>query len=226
MDLRDFFRKYEDLQQVVDRAFDRVKQIYPENVTCAVKCSECCHALFDIGILEAIYISDRFHGRLDPEKKTKIIARAVQADRKIYRLKRKAFQNCRSAKDARKVLAETARQRVRCPLLNEQEQCDLYDFRPVTCRAYGLPVAIQGLAHTCGKSGFVRGESYPTLNLDKMNRQLNQLAQELVRTMNTRYSGLAEMLVPVSRALLTEYDDKFLGVRKEPGCPGKERPGP
>jgi hypothetical protein len=34
----------------------------------------------------------------------------------------------------------------------------------------------------------------------------------MVQSMPTKYDKLAEVLVPVSMALLTEYDDTYLGI--------------
>ena len=108
-----------------------------------------------------------------------------------------------------------AKERVRCPLLNEAELCDLYDYRPLTCRFYGIPTAIAGAGHTCGQSAFEKGKQYPTVNLDLVNSQLQQISMELIRDLKSRYVKLSDMLVPLSMALLTIYDDDYLGVGEE-----------
>jgi hypothetical protein len=88
----------------------------------------------------------------------------------------------------------------------------MYDNRPVTCRLYGVPTEIGGLSHTCGLTGFTKGKSYPTVHMDKMNQQLFALAVALVRDMDSKYAQLSELVMPVSAALLTEFDDAFLGI--------------
>jgi Fe-S-cluster containining protein len=90
--------------------------------------------------------------------------------------------------------------------------CYLYDNRPLTCRFYGIPTAIGGEGHTCGKSGFKKGEQYPTVNLDAVYNKLQQISAELIRDLKSRYVKLSDMLVPLSMALLTTYDDDYLGV--------------
>jgi Fe-S-cluster containining protein len=96
--------------------------------------------------------------------------------------------------------------------LNEKDRCDLYEYRPLTCRFYGVPAAIGGEAHTCGKSGFIAGQPYPTVKLDAMHRQLQEITAELVRDINTQYIKMADLLVPLSMALLTVYDEQYFGI--------------
>jgi hypothetical protein len=93
--------------------------------------------------------------------------------------------------------------------------CELYLYRPVTCRFYGIPTAIGGKGHTCGLSGFVEGEQYPTVSLDKIHEQLQKLSAELIQDLGTKYIKLVDLLVPLSMALISRYDEYYLGL-KEP----------
>jgi hypothetical protein len=68
------------------------------------------------------------------------------------------------------------------------------------------------MSHTCGKTGFEEGKSYPTVYLEKIQQQLDQISRELAQSLETRYTGMAEMLVPLSMALLTVYDEEYLGI--------------
>ena len=60
MDFKKHFVKYEALVEVVDGIFNRVKKEYPKEVFCREKCSDCCYALFDLTIIEAIYLNHKF----------------------------------------------------------------------------------------------------------------------------------------------------------------------
>ena len=123
----------------------------------------------------------------------------------------------RAAKDGKsteEILTEMARAQVRCPLLDDDGLCEMYDARPVTCRIYGVPTAIGGEAHTCGKSAFEKGQAYPTVYLDRIQDRLYALSHELAGSLNTQYKELGEVLVPVSLALLTEYTEEYLGIKK------------
>jgi Fe-S-cluster containining protein len=143
------------------------------------------------------------------------LEKANEADRRVHKIKRQAFKELKAGKSEDEILADLARQRIRCPLLNQTDLCDLYDHRPLTCRFYGIPTAIGGQGHTCGKSGFEKGEHYPTVNLDAVYNQLQQISAELIRDLKSRYLKLSDMLVPLSMALLTTYDDDYLGVGEE-----------
>ena len=105
-----------------------------------------------------------------------------------------------------------ASERIRCPLLNDENLCSLYEYRPITCRFYGIPTSIGGKGHTCGKSGFVEGKQYPTVNLDIIHKRLYELSDELVKKIKSRHIKMAEMLVPLSMSLLTVYNEEYLGI--------------
>ncbi len=227
IDFTTFFKKYEELLKAADAVFEKVRTQYPDSVKCNEGCSDCCHALFDLTLIEALYINHQFNKAYEgrEEEKKEIVERANVADRQAYRIKKEAYKALESGVPEAEILAEMAKKRTRCPLLNAQELCSLYDYRPITCRFYGIPTAIGGKGHTCGKSAFTPGEQYPTVNLDVVQSRLYQISDALVRAMKTRYGKMSEMLVPLSMALLTIYDDEYLGIGepKEDGAEESER---
>ncbi|MBW2598144.1 MAG: YkgJ family cysteine cluster protein, partial [Deltaproteobacteria bacterium] len=123
-----------------------------------------------------------------------------------------AYKSKTAGKDETEILMDIAAERVRCPLLNDDEMCDLYEYRPITCRLYGIPTSIGGRSHTCGKSGFVEGKPYPAVNLDVIHQRLYDISNELVRDIKTKYIKMADMLLPISMAILTDFDEEYLGV--------------
>lgn len=214
-DFTPFFKKYEELLITVDSVFDRMKAGYPECVKCKIGCSDCCYALFDLTLIEALYINHHLNRTYEGEKRRQLLERANRADRDIYKLKRKAYKTLESGKSEDEILADMALERIRCPLLNDEDQCDLYEYRPITCRFYGIPTAIGGKGHTCGLSGFVQGEQYPTVKLDMIHGKLYEISHEIVQGIQSRYSKMADMLVPVSMAMLTDYNPEYLGIGDE-----------
>jgi Fe-S-cluster containining protein len=216
IDLNPYFKKYEDLVATADEAFERVKKAHTDCVKCGEQCADCCFALFDLTLIEALYIHHKFTEKYGGSARVELIEKANRADRRIYKLKRKAFKEFQSGKDEGEILAEMAFERVRCPLLNEKDLCDLYDNRPLTCRFYGIPTAIGGAGHTCGKSDFKQGEQYPTVNLDNVYNQLQQISAELLRDIKSKNVKLADLLVPLSSAMVMDFDEVFLGVADEP----------
>ena len=214
LDLSEFFKKYEAIIGESDQVFNAVRAKYSENVRCEKGCSDCCHALFDLTLVEALFLNTVFGARFTGKDRTRILKRADEADRQVHRLKRDAFRAVKDGQNAQEILLEMAKVRVRCPLLDDDGLCEMYDARPVTCRIYGVPTAIGGEAHTCGKSAFEKGKAYPTVYLDRIQDRLYALSHELASSLNTSFKGLGEVLVPVSLALLTEYTEDYLGIKK------------
>jgi Fe-S-cluster containining protein len=212
MNLQPHFDKYLALVGQVDAVFNQVQEAYQDCVTCKLGCSDCCHAVFDLTLIEALYLKTQFDAVFGPEDADKIIERANFADRKVHRLKRNAQKEYQEGKSEDSILHEMAAERIRCPLLNDDERCELYPHRPITCRLYGIPTAIGGKSHTCGISGFKKGISYPTVKLENIQSKLYELSMDLATDLKSKYPKLGEMLVPVSMALLTEYSASYLGV--------------
>jgi len=216
VDFTSYFEKYEALVAQADGAFDRVKNTHADCVKCEEKCADCCFALFDLTLIEALYIHHKFNEKYQGSEKAELLEKSNRADRRIYKIKRKAYSDLQAGKNEAEILAAMAFERVRCPLLNEKELCDLYEYRPITCRFYGVPTAIGGAGHTCGKSGFKQGEKYPTVNLDAVYSQLQQISAELLRDIQSKNIKLADLLVPLSSAVILDFDDVFLGIAEEP----------
>ncbi len=214
LDLKKHFVKYEALVQMVDAVFDRVKNEFPVEVFCREKCSDCCYALFDLTLIEAIYLKDQFSRQFSGSQKNKILEISDKTDRALTKMKRQAFKAVKEGADQLEIIAKMSQERVRCPLLGEDNLCAMYDKRPITCRVYGIPTSTGGVSHICGRTNFKQGEPYPTLNMDKIYTQLQLLSAELVKEIQSEKIKMHEMLVPVSMALMTTFDEDYLGVKK------------
>jgi len=222
-DFTPYFKRYEAIVAVADKAFDQVAAQHPECMRCGLGCADCCFALFDMTFIEALHINHQFKRQTEGLQREVLLDRANTADRQIHKIKRQAADKIKSGVDEALVLEDVARQRVRCPLLNAGNTCDLYAHRPITCRLYGIPTAIYGKGHTCGKSGFEPGTAYPTVRQDALQQKLIALSAELVQAMGSRFRGLADLLMPLSMALLADFDDEYLGVKKtdDPATPSQ-----
>jgi len=215
LDFTEFFKRYEAIIGEADQVFHAVRDKYAENVRCEKGCSDCCHALFDLTLVEALYLNSNFNSKFSGKARNEVLERADAADRQVHLLKHEAFKAVKDGKNAQEILAEMAKVRVRCPLLDDEGACVMYEHRPVTCRIYGVPTAIGGAAHTCGKSGFEKGKPYPTVYLDRIQDKLYALSHELASAVHSRYKELGEVLVPASLALLTTYSEEYLGIKDE-----------
>lgn len=215
MNFSKFFDQYETLVRQIDAAFDKVQGQYPQCVRCRSGCADCCHALFDLTLVEAIYIKSKFDAEVPEALNTEIVEAANKADRAINKIKRQAARDHKEGKSESGILKEMAEKRIRCPLLDASDRCRMYKVRPITCRIYGIPTQIGEMAHSCSLSGFKGGERYPTVKLDQIQSKLYEISSALAREINSRYIRLAELLVPLSMALLTDYNPEYLGVKKE-----------
>ena len=207
-----YFRQYEGLSQAADQVFEKVKAEYPDCVKCDRECADCCHALFDLTLIEAMYLNARFKARYKGEVREALLEKANRADRSIHKLKRDAFRKLQDGKDENEILADLGAEKVRCPLLNDQDLCDLYDHRPITCRLYGIPTSIGGMGRTCTLSGFEGGTAYPTVDIDKIHGRLQMISGELLRDIKSHNIKLVDLLMPLSMALMTEFDEEFMGL--------------
>lgn len=210
-----YFRQYEALSRTADQVFEKVKAEFPQCVKCERECADCCHALFDLTLIEALYINDRFNARFKDEEREAALEKANRADRQIHKLKRDAYRELQAGKDENEILNELAAVKVRCPLLNDRDLCELYDHRPITCRLYGIPTSIGGLGRTCALSGFEGGKSYPTVDIDKIHGRLQEISGELLRDIKSQNIKLVDLLMPLSMALMTEFDAEFLGLQTD-----------
>ncbi len=211
LDFSATFAKYEKLVASVDEIFRRVREQCGDAVACRPGCSDCCHAVFDLSLVEALYINRKFNERLHGLERQAVIERADEAERRQVKLAKKAFKRSEQGAQAEEVLEDMARKRVRCPMLQADDACVLYDIRPITCRLYGIPLSIAGQGHTCGLSNFEPGRPYPTVNMERIHGALAELSQEIVDGLNTKYTRMTSMLMPLASALMSTFDEEFLG---------------
>jgi Fe-S-cluster containining protein len=213
LDFTKTFGKYEAMVAEVEKGIHRIKEANPGEILCQKGCCDCCYAVFDLSLIEAVYLNYRFFKDREKNDQEEILERADTADRQAYRIKRNLNKLLTQGKQTEdEILTMLSRERIQCPLLNKNDLCDLYENRPITCRVYGVPTAIHGAGHSCGKSGFKEGISYPTINLDRINQKLLGLSEALLKEIGAENEELKMRLLPVSTSLLTDYDEEFFGL--------------
>ena len=116
-----YFDKYEVLVKAADQIFAQMEKDFPECVNCKIECSDCCNALFDLTLIEAIYINKKFNESIVDHRKENIIDHANSTDRKIAKIKRKAYKELQAGKNEGEILADLSVERARCPFLNSGE---------------------------------------------------------------------------------------------------------
>lgn len=212
-ELSPIFSRYENLVAESDALFSRVHSEHADCVTCHLGCSDCCHALFDLSLVEAMYLNNAFATAFGYGKeRSDILLSAADTDRQTTRIKRELYRASKDGTPPEEIMRQAAAIRIRCPLLDKHDSCRMYDKRPITCRLYGIPTAIGGQGHVCGKTAFSKGGAYPTVNMDKIQNRLAALSQDIATTLKSRFTELHQVYVPVSMALITKYTDSYLGI--------------
>jgi hypothetical protein len=213
LDFTETFLRYEALVSEVDKIFSAMQEAHKDCVRCETYCCDCCYAVFDVTLIESVYINYHFNRSLNRKERRPIVRRAEKADRQYYQIKRKLQKMyIQQGKPPEEVFSRLAEERVACPLLNDEKLCGLYARRPITCRVYGIPTSIGGVPHICKESGFKEGAAYPTVNLDNMNDRLIQLSKELLEEIGSEQLKMQMSLVPVSSALMTTYDAEHFKI--------------
>ena len=210
------FEPYDDLVSKADQAFERMVDEFGECVRCEPKCADCCHAVFGLFLIEAVFLKHDFD-QLREDERDAALERCAAADAGLEKLE-SLLAEFRDDPEMRAY--SMARARIRCPLLNDDKECILYPYRPITCRIYGIPTMIQGALRVCGRSGFRKGHSYPAFNLDGVHRELYQLSRELLGDREKDGSERASLLFSVSKVLKTPVEELIAGDSQAPGVKG------
>ena len=197
MNFSPLFQRYETLVIKADEAFKKMANDYSGCVKCERHCSDCCHAVFGLFLIEAAYLKHHFDA-LDRKERRAATLRGNKTDKDFEELEKKI----KIYKDDPQMASYSlSRARIQCPLLNNNQDCILYSHRPITCRVYGIPMAIHGKAHVCGKADFRKGKTYPTFNLDEVQRELYLLSKELLEKTHKGDAEKASFLISVSKAI-------------------------
>ncbi|OCC16499.1 hypothetical protein DBT_0316 [Dissulfuribacter thermophilus] len=150
----------EGLFENADWAFSEIAKAFPNEVACSKGCSDCCHAMFDVSLIEAILLKKEFLA----------LPRKVRRD--VERNSKRALKEFRAVSNTK----DPSTVKIRCPLLSKQDSCLIYKARPINCRTYGVPTNIDGKAHVCPNSRFELGKNYTTLNLGPLQARLLELS--------------------------------------------------
>jgi Fe-S-cluster containining protein len=128
-----------DLVQIVDAALAEAARKAGAWLACRPGCCECCIGPFAISTADAVRLRQGL-AAVDLEVAARIVDRARAS---VARLERDY-----PGDTLRRVLDEDAAgDDERCPALNpETDTCDLYAWRPITCRTFGPPVHFAGEA--------------------------------------------------------------------------------
>lgn len=199
----DLFQSYEGVVDRAETAFQEMQKAHGACIKCEPHCSDCCHAVFGLFLIEAGYLKEHFD-KLTEEEKKAALSRCEQAEKSLERLQNMLREH---EGDPQMQAYIMSRERIPCPLLNEEQECVLYTHRPITCRVYGIPTKVQGKARVCWKADFKKEERYPVFDLDGAYRELYVLSTDLLKGVGEDNPENASLLISVSKSITTNLED-------------------
>ncbi len=217
--MNDLLDSYGALLEEVDIWFARCLERHPEMIACRAGCSACCRGLFDITLLDALYLRRGFD-RLPGEVKTKLSAEASRRLEGLTRVNPAFVEpwllNGIPEADWDALMPEE--DETPCLLLSASGGCLAYEYRPMTCRLNGIP-----LIDISGEELF---DEWCTLNFtdadprqyadlrfgftDLFNREL-LLFRELLRRLTGSARNEVDLFIPA--ALVIEYDKAVSAIK-------------
>lgn len=192
VDLSPFFQDYEALLLGVDTLFREAAATRTDLQSCGSETDRCCYELVELSLVEAAYLSHHMNRVLPSAKRTSTIDRALHVVKKVREL-RKAMEteSSQPGHDTRKLREAYRTSEVLCPL-SLDGKCEVYEFRPVACRIFGL-----GDSWRDAEGAIVQDEAQKT---DPQAPDLNDQVR------NTLAKISADMLYALS-SLFTEGDE-------------------
>jgi Fe-S-cluster containining protein len=134
------------LIQIVDAALAEAARKSGEWLVCRPGCSQCCIGVFPINQLDAVRLKTGLAdlAKREPERAERILGRARGSVQRLASIFPGDSLTGTLAGDEAQLAAfadSELADREPCPVLDpDSGTCELYDFRPMTCRVFGPPV--------------------------------------------------------------------------------------
>ena len=125
--------RYKAILERADEFFASVQREQPANLQCGRGCTFCCYGLFEIGAADIPILAEGL--RLSHPARRKMILRKA---REI--VSASDHPNLREASPETKDAFFGRTDSTPCPVLSGNGECLLYDYRPLVCRTFGLPL--------------------------------------------------------------------------------------
>jgi len=143
----------QQLVQIVDAALADATRRSGPWLVCKPGCSQCCVGVFAISQLDAARLR---HGleeleRSDPKRAARVKQRVAASRKRLSRdFPGDPVTGILDESDEAQERFEAFANQVPCPVLDPRTgTCDLYESRPLTCRAFGPPVRSDGGLGVC-----------------------------------------------------------------------------
>lgn len=126
-------RLYKRILRDADAHFRAAFARYREHFQCGVGCSFCCYGLFEIGAADVAVLADGLR-KLDARRRKEILDRAARI------LEETGHPDIREIGSAEREAFFDRTASVPCPALQPDGSCGMYEWRPLVCRTFGLPL--------------------------------------------------------------------------------------
>lgn len=192
--------RYGALLGEVDAWFRRCLEQHPDLIACRNGCSECCRGLFDITLLDALYLKRGFDTLPEPLKA--VLARGASQRLEQLSEENPAFVdpwllNGIPEDEWDELMPEE--DETPCLLLSDTGGCLVYDYRPMTCRLNGIP-----LIDVSGEELF---DEWCTLNFtDKDPRDLAELRFGFTELFSQELLLFRELVLQLTGTARNEVD--------------------
>ncbi len=139
--MNDILERYGVLLQEVDGWFAGCVERHSGQIACQHGCSQCCRGLFDITLLDALYLKrgiDELPADVLEAVQIKSAGRLDALSQQWHEFLRPWTLNHIPEEIWDEIMPEE--DETPCPLLSEQGACLMYEHRPMTCRLNGIPM--------------------------------------------------------------------------------------
>lgn len=142
-----------ELVQIMDAAWADASRRAGAHLACRPGCTQCCHAPFPINALDNARLQEgmRELRSSDPALADRVAARARDWVRQYAtEFPGDAETGVLAEDEAERERFEELADEAACPALDpETGRCDVYAWRPMTCRVFGPPVRMENGALGC-----------------------------------------------------------------------------
>jgi hypothetical protein len=138
VNLSPFFRDYEALLEWVDELFRASAAINSNLPSCGSETDRCCYEQVEVSFVEAAYLNHHMNRILPVAARRSAIDRAVQVAKRAKAIRLAlAAEAGQAAIDHGRLKEAHRASRILCPL-SVDAKCQIYRFRPIACRIFGL----------------------------------------------------------------------------------------
>jgi len=196
VDLSTFFSEYEEILYEADRSFLDWSVEVPRLESCGLGTDACCGRFLQLQFIETVYLNHQLNRQLTSEERRETIRRGVEAGQR-YRGSRMPDGDPGGADE-----------RYRCPL-SVDRLCILYEYRPLVCRIYGIPVVYHGRICWWAIEPDKASEELRPFDLDQASRKLNAVSRRLFHALTALPLEDRSLIFPITHVVSGKFVEDY-----------------